>query len=75
MSKRKRIIDQLRKLFPDKVWSYSGGQYHTWHCANFFVYGESVNYDEGSGTHTVIYRRSDTYALVPELGSRLEYCG
>ena len=56
----RRVIDHLRRLFPGR-WEYRGGW---WHGESFYVFGESHNYDEGRGTHTVKYVRSDTGQVI-----------
>ncbi len=70
----KRVINTLRKLFPDQSWKYDP-QGFRWIGSNFEVFGESSNYDDTSGYHTVSYRRSDTYELIEELGFKREFCG
>lgn len=72
VKKRDRIINKLRRLFPDETWSWSR-EMNQWSCSSFHVYGESHDYD--GSHHTVRYRRSDNYKLLYELGSRREHCG
>jgi hypothetical protein len=72
MAKQKRIIDQLRKLFPSENWRWDM-EMARWVGNSFEVFGESHDYD--GSYHTVKYRRTDSYELVHELGSRREYCG
>lgn len=50
-----KVIDQLRKAYPDLMWSYYPAFAYWQATADIYVYGESHNYDEGRGVHDIHY--------------------
>lgn len=49
-----RIIQELRKLYPNEKWKYLPAHF-TWNSKNYYVVGESHNYDEAKNRHDVHY--------------------
>ena len=65
--KKKRIIERLRRRWPDDVWYYEGG--NRWANLNqkWYVQGYAVltpQYESDDETFKVQYRRSDTGEVI-----------
>lgn len=65
----KRVIDQLRELFPEEMWTY-----RPWHPSEWYntsgwfvrrVTGHVPDRGEGEDTWYTEYRRSDSWETVP----------
>lgn len=69
MRRARRVIDELRRLFPGE-WVYDRSGF-TWNGPDFYVWAEGnlCNRYEGDESTYTTFRRSDTYALLPLPGS------
>jgi hypothetical protein len=76
MKRRRRIINQLRKLYPDELWHYDADLCEWQTESGWRVYAESLltpRYDGDDETCAVQYRRSDTHELLSVGGSLLGF--